>query len=128
MLLHLVQGALYGEETRVSIPIGGRRVEVHTVLRNPGVYIDPGTAPVAPQAVADWQNLVERCIRFEAKDRFPSMASLADALAPLVEKPTLAGHLEVPLSFGRIVLGNGGAGEIAPCWLTSAGSGPGSWA
>ncbi len=117
MLLHLVEGVLYGEEAKVSIPVGARRVENHTVFRNPGVYIDGDTAPVDGRAVDAWRGLVERCVRFDAADRFPSMTALADALAPLLESETLSGHLEVSLSFGRLLLGNDGTGPLTPCWL-----------
>ena len=118
LLLGLVGGVLYGEEARVSIPVGGTRLEYHTVLRNPAVYIDPDTAPVNREHVDAWRDVIERCVRFEAADRFPALADLIAALRPLTTEPTLHDTLNVPLTFGRLILGHDGAGEPEPCWLT----------
>ncbi len=118
LLLGLVGGVLYGEEARVSIPVGGTRLEYHTVLRNPAVYIDPDTAPIGREHVDAWRDLIERCVRFEAATRFPTLADLIAALRPLTEEPTLHGTLTLPLTFGRLILGHDGAGEPEPCWLT----------
>jgi hypothetical protein len=119
LLLRLVGGVLYGEEARVSIPVGGTQLEYHTVLRNPGVYIDPATAPVERAQVDAWRDLIERCVRFEPTDRFPTMADLAEALRPLIDADTLTGTLETPLSFGRLVSGSDGESEPELCWLVS---------
>lgn len=117
MLLELLQGVLYGEESRVLIPAGGTQVETHTILKSPGVYIDPNTAPVETQAVPLWSQAIARCLRFDPTERFPSMASLADALQPLIQGQSLQGHIRVPLSFGTCVRGSNEAGEVTPCWL-----------
>jgi hypothetical protein len=119
LLLKLVDGVLYGEEATVSIPTGGTQLERHTVLRNPGVYIDPDTAPVARDALTGWRDLIERCVRFAAADRYPSMAAFGDALRPLLASESLTGTLPMPLSFGQLVLGRDSAGEISPCWLVN---------
>lgn len=118
MLLRLVGGVLFGEEARVLIPAGGTRVEVHTILRNPGVYVDPASAPVRGTDVDAWRNLIERCVRFEAEQRFGSTSELRDALRPLVEAESLVGDLEVPLIFGRLVTAaHRGTGKTQACWL-----------
>ena len=117
MLLGLVKGVIHGEETRVWVPAGGTLLESHKVLRRPSVYIDPDTAPVASENVETWQALLERCFRFDPSERFPSMGDLADALQPLTENESLTDDIEVPLSFGRLVLGRDTKGEKTPCWL-----------
>lgn len=118
LLLDLVGGVLYGEEARVAIPVGGTRLEYHTVLRNPAVFIDPETAPIGREHVDSWRDVIERCVRFEAADRFPALADLIAALHPLTEEPTLHGTLTLPLAFGRLVLAHDGVDEPEPCWLT----------
>ncbi len=118
MLLQLLRGVLYGEEARVSVPTGGCNVAFHTVLRNPGVYIDPETAPVQRSAIERWRTLVERCVKFVPEERFPSMRDLAEALDPLIAEATLHGQIEMPLTFGTLVQGDDGAGSVGPCWLT----------
>ncbi|GAC1457267.1 MAG: hypothetical protein NVSMB70_00900 [Chamaesiphon sp.] len=117
MLLDLLQGVLYGEETKVLIPVGGRELETHTVLKNPGVYIDPDTAPVETKFVSDWSNLVAQCIRFDSSSRFESMTLLVKALRQLVEHQSLKGSLKIPLAFGTCVIGNSGNEDLVPCWL-----------
>ena len=118
MLLELTQGVLYGEEARISIPTGGRAVETHTVLRDPGVYIDPESAAVKSKHVDAWRDLIERCVRFEPGQRFESMEALMAALRPLVEGNSLTGEITVGMTFGRMVLGClEGTSERQPCWL-----------
>jgi len=117
MLLGLVKGVMYGEEARVWVPAGGTRLESHKVLRCPGVHIDPDTAPVAGEKIEAWQALLEQCFRFDPSERFPSMGDLADVLQPLAENESLTDDIEVPLSFGRLVIGRDARGEKTPCWL-----------
>jgi hypothetical protein len=124
LLLKLVDGVLYGEEATVSIPTGGTQLERHTVLRNPGVYIDPDTAPVARDALGGWRDLIERCVRFAAEERYSSMDALGAALRSLLASESLTDTLDMPLSFGQLVLGRDPAGEISPCWLVNTSATP----
>lgn len=119
MLLELLKGVLYGEETTVSIPVGGTILERHTIHRNPGVFIDPDDAPVLPETVNDWRSFIERCIRFEPEDRFGSMDDLIITLKTLAEENTLRGQLELPLVFGNCVVGSDDNNNILPCWLNN---------
>jgi serine/threonine protein kinase len=119
LLLRLVDGVLYGEETRVLIPVGGTRLEAHTVMRNPGVYIDTDSAPVQPSAVEAWRGVIERCIRFEPSERFASTGELEEALRRLCERDGLVGDLRVPVSFGRAVMGQDASGRLTPAWLSA---------
>ncbi len=66
LLLEITCGVLYGEEAQITIPVGGRAVERHTLRRNPGVFIDADSAPIARGAVEEWRDLIERCVRFRA--------------------------------------------------------------
>ena len=117
MLIELLKGVLYGEEATVSIPVGGTILEKHTIHRNPGVFIDAYDAPVLPEAVNEWRSLIERCIRFEPKDRFSSMDDLIVTLKTLVEQNTLSGELEMSLAFGKCIIGSDANNNIFPCWL-----------
>jgi len=56
-------------------------------------------------------------VRFEAADRFPSMADVADALRPLIAAESLSGTVETPLAFGHLVCGSDGENDPEPCWL-----------
>lgn len=117
MLLELLQGVLYGEETRMLVPIGGTELETHAVLKAPGVYIDANTAPVETQSVPLWSQTIAQCLRFEPIERFSSMSSLADALQLLVQEQSLTGYLRIPLFFGSCISGRNETGEVIPCWL-----------
>lgn len=119
MLLILLGGVLYGEETRVLIPIGGTKVETHTVLKPPCVYIDPDTAPVERQAIGAWSQFIAQCLRFEPTERFASIELLIEALQSLIEQQTLKGQIRMSLSFGTCVPGVDSQGNITPCWLVN---------
>jgi Protein kinase domain/Double zinc ribbon len=117
MLSWLLEGVPYGELTKVVIPIGGTRLETHTVLKNPGIYIDPDTAPVEREAIPAWSKLISQCICFDPADRFPSATALIEALQPLVAGRSLKNCFSVPLSFGSAVVANNGVESPTPCWL-----------
>ncbi|HLJ55519.1 MAG TPA: hypothetical protein VKT77_10820 [Chthonomonadaceae bacterium] len=116
-LLELICGVLYGEESQVAIPVGGRALERHTLLRNPGVFVDATEAPIAASAVEPWRGLIERCLRFEPADRFADVAEVADAVAELASADTLTGEYRVPLAFGRRSTVRAEGGEAGPGWL-----------
>jgi hypothetical protein len=122
LLLALLGGVAYGEQTRVLVPRGGTQLEEHTLLRNPAAFVDPALGTVDPSAIEDWRNVIERCLRFDAADRHPATLTLADALKRLVGRDTLLGHLEAPVSFGR-VLGRFATrgGEVQLGWLARGG-------
>ncbi|MGO9974869.1 MAG: protein kinase domain-containing protein [Solirubrobacteraceae bacterium] len=119
MLVALVQGVPYGEEATVSIPTGGSTVQRHTLLRDPGVFIDPETAPVSTGAITAWQELIERCIRFAPHERHQSIDELANGLRELAASDTLEGELELVLDFGSAAIGRDTHGNRRPCWLAT---------
>jgi hypothetical protein len=119
MLLALVGGVLYGEESTMLVPTGGSAIERHTLLRNPGMYIDPKTAPLKGESARGWRKLVERCLRFLPSERFPSMEDLAGELHALLEQESLRGEIEVPLAFGRLVAATDSTGQELPCWVVA---------
>lgn len=117
LLLEFVNGVLYGEEAQITIPVGGRLLERHTLLRNPGVFIDPDTAPIARGAVEVWRELIERCVRFEPSERLASMREAAAILDSVTASGSLTGEYRVPLSFGSRVTAGRVGGETGPAWL-----------
>lgn len=119
MLLALVKGVLYGEQTSVLVPVGGTEVKRHTVLRNPHVYIDATTAPLEPDSVRPWRDLIERCLRFSPSDRFASLGDLADGLQGLADSGPPCGDIRVPLVFGTPVRGVDSNNTESPCWVVS---------
>lgn len=117
LLLEVVGGVLFGEEAQITVPVGGRATERHTLLRNPGVFIDPESAPVVRESVADWRDLIERCVRFESGERLESMLDLADCLDALSGQKSLTGEYRTPLYFGSRVTARRTGGDSGPGWL-----------
>ncbi len=117
MLLALTQGVLYGEEANILVPTGGTGVERHTILRNPGVYIDPEAASARRDKIRPWRRLIEHCLRFSPNERFHSMAELAAELEGLIGDGSPSGVVEVPVSFGRLAPHTDGFGAQSLCWM-----------
>jgi hypothetical protein len=115
MLRHLVGGVMYGEEVTMVVPTGGAEVERFTLLKNPGVYLDPDAAPVEPDGVKPWQQLMARCMAFDPAARFPSIEDLGGELEQLAARYPLDGELSLWLSFGALVRTDTGPPELA--WL-----------
>ncbi len=117
MLLEVLKGVPYGEEATVSIPVGKMQIEKHTILRNPGVFIDAENETIKKETINEWRDFIEQCIRFDSNERFESVSYLADTLQQLIEQDSLLGNLEMPLSFGQSVIGKDSNDNISPCWL-----------
>ena len=121
MLLALVQGVLFGEETTIVVPSGGAKTERHALFRSPGVFIDPDAGTVGREHLRSWQKLIERCLRFSPADRFPAIGDLLAEIERLLAQESLLGSCEFPLRFGRPVFAIAGNGEEIPGWLAGAG-------
>ncbi len=117
MLLTLAGGVLFGEETTMVVPSGGTGTARHTIFRSPMVFIDPESGFVPGEHVRAWGRLIERCLCFSPRDRFPSAADLVGELEDLLESESLSGTCDFPLYFGQagsIEIGDEGH---MPCWI-----------
>ncbi len=100
MLRHLLGGVMFGEEVTIVVPTGGTQVERFTLLKNPGVYLDPDGAPLPRDGIAAWQRLLARCLAFAPGARFPSMNELVAELEGVLGRFPPQGELALWLSFG----------------------------
>jgi hypothetical protein len=115
MLLELLGGVLYGEETRLRVPTGKRDHAVHDVFRDPGGHIDPASGTLDKPSVNPWRTLIERCLRFEAAERLSSMLELASALESPIQEHPPKGGVELPLELGMPLLAAKGEVQM-PVW------------
>jgi hypothetical protein len=102
LLCKLLNGVLFGEQVTYLIPVGGSNLERFTMLRNPGVYLAPEAGRVQAEGLGAWQIFLDRCLRFQPEDRFPSMSELAGALRELLAKHPVEGTLSFTTSFGTL--------------------------
>ncbi|MBF2072935.1 MAG: protein kinase [Synechococcales cyanobacterium C42_A2020_086] len=118
MLLALVQGVLFGEETTVVVPSGGSKIERHVIFRSPGVFIDPNMGTVNESYIHAWQKMIEKCLRFSPSDRFPAVGDLVGELDSLLVAKSLYGWCECALRFGRASSAISSNGKEVSVWLS----------
>jgi len=102
MLCRLLGGVVYGEEVTVVVPTGGSSTERFTMMKNPGVYLDAQSAPVAAAGVPVWQGLLARCLAFEPSHRYPTTEELIAELERVLATHPLQRDLACPLAFGSL--------------------------
>jgi hypothetical protein len=118
MLRHLLGGVMFGEEITMVVPTGGAKVERFTLLKNPGVYLDPDRAPLPREGIAPWQRLLARCLAFSPGQRFPGMAELLGELETVAGRFPPQGELALWLSFGSaLVRTDAASAEPELAWL-----------
>jgi hypothetical protein len=103
LLCRLIEGVMYGEEATYLVPTGGGRRERFMVLRNAGVYIEPGRSPIAEEGIRPWQQILDRCLRFDLAQRYNTITEMADAVREVSERYPVEGKFEIDLSFGELV-------------------------
>jgi hypothetical protein len=118
MLRHLLGGVMFGEEVTIVVPTGGTRVERFTLLKNPGVYLDPEVAPLPRAGIAAWQRLLARCLAFAPGGRYPTMAELVAELEAVAGRFPPTGERALWLSFGNaLVRTDAAAAEPELAWM-----------
>lgn len=93
MLLKLIGGNLRGLALRGE----SFRFGSFSVMYDPFIEIMSSES-----SSTGWADLIGRCLKFDPKERFPSMKALADELADLCSSAGLMGFLEIPLDFGLL--------------------------
>ena len=117
MLLALVRGVLFGEETTIVVPSGGAEVDRHTIFRSPGVFIDPNLGTVDKARVRLWQKMIEKCLRYSPSDRFESLDDFVTDLDSLLASESLLGWCECALRFGHASFAAAADGNEVPVWV-----------
>lgn len=118
LLLYVLDAELLGREVRYRMP-GGRMAQT---FDDPTVYIDSGN-PCAPvETREDWCRLIERALRTDPGDRFPTARSMADDMRTLLDREDLRGEIEIRLPWGeRPSLVLDANGQPTAGWVISSG-------
>jgi hypothetical protein len=84
-----------------------------SVTYNAAIDLD---GAVVPKCAGRWTDLIERCLKFNAAERFASTDELVDELSALCDENSLQGDLTMDIDFGRLDLGPDTDGVIKPYW------------
>lgn len=114
LLTNFVDGLLYGQEVQFRIPVGVRRLEQFTLLKDPGVYI-PNLGDDGPgrEGLTSLKAIIRQCLAFKPEERHESMNALGDKLEGWLGKYELGMTRECDLSFGSLMP----AEELGSVWV-----------
>ncbi len=117
MFLSLIEGTIYGELSEFLIPTNFNEIEKYKIFKNPKVYIDEKKSYVKNSQLEEWKLLIEKCLKFSPKERFSNEKELLSGLNKLIEKDSINGEIEIPISFGLPSIGINDNGQESFCWL-----------
>ena len=117
ILLHVLDGEPLGREARFRLPDG----EMATVFDNPAVYFGPNNSVVPERHKLEWAQLIEKALRSDPKERWPTAGEMAEAIRNLTDKGDVLGSVEVGFPWGKqpSLISEGGvpaAGYIMKSW------------
>ncbi len=118
LLLHVLAAEPLGREVRYRMPGG----QVALIFDDPTVYIE-SASPFAPaETREDWCRLIERALKTDAAERWPTARSMADDMRALLEREELRGEVEIKLPWGdRPVLILDEDGQPTAAWVIESG-------
>ncbi|MEI9476994.1 MAG: hypothetical protein WCO26_10515 [Deltaproteobacteria bacterium] len=93
MLVGIIKGQITGEMTNYAIPSSRGVPKSSTVIRDPMIYLEPGSEIVPKEGLTDWFDFIERCLLFDPTMRFASGAECARNLDALNSKYPLIGEV-----------------------------------
>jgi hypothetical protein len=74
--------------------------QVALIFDDPSVYIESGN-PYAPvETREDWCRLIERALRTDPNERWPTARSMADEMRTLFQREDMRGEVEIRLPWG----------------------------
>ena len=96
LLLHVLTAEPLGREVRYRMPGG----QIALLFDDPTVYIEPAN-PCAPvETREDWCRLIERALRTDPNERWPTARSMADEMRSFLQREDLRGEVEIKLPWG----------------------------
>ncbi|BBM86032.1 protein kinase domain-containing protein [Candidatus Uabimicrobium amorphum] len=102
ILAELLGGVIYGEEVNFIIPTGGSGSTRMTILKDPGVFLDPTTCSVPTKSIQRVRDLIKKCLSFHCSDRFSSMKEIGTEIHSWNKDDDFSHELECPLQFGQL--------------------------
>ena len=114
LLLHVLDASLLGREATYRLPGG----EVARVLDNPVVYISPYNDSVPEATRRHWCDLIEKALRTDPGERWPSAREMGDAMRDILRVANLSGSVEVtePLRYESALI-EGENGDLLAAWV-----------
>ena len=96
LVLHVLAAEPLGREVRYRMPGG----QIALLFDDPAVYIEPAN-PCAPvETREDWCRLIERALRTDPNERWPTARSMADEMRSFLQREDLRGEVEIKLPWG----------------------------
>lgn len=94
--LGVVGGQQLGRQSSYSLPDG----KVAVVVRDPTVYLDPASTVLPPEGRKPWFSLIERSLRSDPAQRWPTAKEMHAALAEVIATSPLRGYVTISYAFG----------------------------
>ncbi len=105
MLLSVVDCIVYGKTSTYVIPTGGSNVKQVKLLSEPMVYIDYESSNIEnSEGIVYWKSFLERCLAFEARNRFQNIESFMSEYNHLLNIYPLKNYIEFKPNFGQLSL------------------------
>lgn len=118
LLLHVLCAEPIGREVRYRMPGG----QMALIFDDPTVYIEPGNLAAPAKTREDWCRLIERALRTDPNERWPTASSMADEVRALLHREDLRGEVEIRLPWGsRPSLMLDAMGQPTAGWVIESG-------
>lgn len=117
ILMHILEAEPLGREVNFRMPGGN----VATVFDNPTVYLSPDSPTIRPGQRQEWCQLIEKALRTDPAERWPSAVEMADAMRSIFDPDSFSGDVRIQLPWGdRPVLMYDRNGELTAGWVMGA--------
>jgi hypothetical protein len=118
LLLRVLAAEPLGREVRYRMP-GGQMV---FVFDDPTVYIESGNPHVPFETRGEWCRLIERALRTNPDERWPTVRAMAEEMRALLDQGDLTGDAEIMLPWGdRPSLILDAEGRPTAAWIIKSG-------
>lgn len=120
IILSIIDGIVYGKTSTYIIPVGGGQVKEVRLLTEPMIYIDYESSNIENKdGIVFWKSFLEKCLAFDARNRFPNIDSFSHEYHRLLESYPLCNDIEFNPYFGRLSMVQRN-GEFEAAWFIDA--------
>lgn len=114
MLVSLLSGEITGEIVRYQLPSAEGKTIV-SFIRDPFIYLNASDPTIPKDGRTAWLEFIEKCLRFDPKERFATAADCAAELGRLLDKYPPSGWLSLQLQRGDLQMVRLPDGQDAVC-------------
>lgn len=115
MLVSLLSGQVTGEIVRFQVPSEDEGSTIVSFIRNPLVYLNPKNPTIPVDGRKAWLEFIEKCLRFDPSERFPSTGDCTLELSYLLDEYPPLGWLSLQLQRGELQMVRLPNGDNALC-------------